>query len=423
MKSKRSNHSLEEQIRILSKFPDQNPNPVMRASYDRRLIYANPASSLIIQSWKIDVGSLFPKALQVHIKQALASPNHNAVEIKVGHKTFSFRLVPVHEFEFINIYGTDITAAKVLNKFPDQNPNPVMRVATDHRLIYANNASQFILETLGIQNGECFPSRIEDHIKQAVTTVALAPIEVKVGPRFYSLSVVPIPEFDFINVYCTNITSTKELEVANKENERLLLNILPRSIAERLKKGERVIADKMDEITIMFADIVGFTELSEKLPPKELVTLLNGVFSSFDQLVEINGLEKIKTIGDAYMVIGGMDLKQQGIFAIADMALEMQIKTPPINTDSLHPVVLRIGIHVGTVVAGVIGLKKFVYDVWGDAVNIASRMETHGVPGQIQVSKVAYELLKDRYILKERGTIEIKGKQPKQTYFLLGKKD
>ncbi|MEM9220610.1 MAG: adenylate/guanylate cyclase domain-containing protein, partial [Cyanobacteria bacterium P01_F01_bin.150] len=208
-----------------------------------------------------------------------------------------------------------------------------------------------------------------------------------------------------------------------QKNRRLLLNILPSQIAEELKQGHSNIAKSHDQVTILFADLVGFTELSSKMPAIELVNLLNQVFSEFDRLAEFYRLEKIKTIGDAYMVVGGLPIPDENhAVAIADMALAMREYITKFRGPTGNQLELRIGINTGSVVAGVIGTKKFIYDLWGDTVNVASRMESSGLAGQIQVAETTYRYLKARYVVQERGLVSIKGKGQMQTYWLLGKK-
>lgn len=219
----------------------------------------------------------------------------------------------------------------------------------------------------------------------------------------------------------------KRMEIAlhhqQQQTERLLLNILPEPIAERLKQEPKTIAENFAEVTVLFADIVGFTQISSCLTPIALVTLLNDLFSSFDRLTEKYGLEKIKTIGDAYMVVGGLPHhRPDHAVAIANMALDMQAAILDFNQQHNKAFSLRIGIHSGPVVAGVIGIKKFLYDLWGDTVNIASRMESHGLAGRIQISEATYKLLPNQYIVIKRGMISIKGKGGMNTYFLLGNK-
>jgi len=219
------------------------------------------------------------------------------------------------------------------------------------------------------------------------------------------------------------LKAEEALHLEQEQTERLLLNILPGPIADRLKQHQKVIADDFAEVTVLFADIVGFTQLSASMSPIALVDLLNQIFSAFDLLCEQHGLEKIKTIGDAYMVVGGLPTpKADHAEAIAKMALDMQTEIAKFNAKNNKSFSIRIGIHSGPVVAGVIGIKKFIYDLWGDTVNLASRMESHGLPGQIQVSNVTGELLKDKFMLLKRESIKIKGKGEMTTYFLVGKR-
>lgn len=215
--------------------------------------------------------------------------------------------------------------------------------------------------------------------------------------------------------------TNQRLQEEQLKSEQLLLNILPEPIAKRLKAGHDQIADGFAEVTVLFADLVNFTELSEQVTPTELVGLLNEIFSCFDRLTEQHGLEKIKTIGDAYMVAAGLPMpRADHAEAIADMAIAMRDELARFNRQHDLACSLRIGINTGPVVAGVIGTKKFIYDLWGDTVNVASRMESHGIAGEIQVTESVYERLKDGYTFERRGTIPIKGKGTMSTYLLTG---
>jgi class 3 adenylate cyclase len=211
------------------------------------------------------------------------------------------------------------------------------------------------------------------------------------------------------------------LRLEQEESERLLRNILPEAIAKQLKQNPGAIAEQFNEVTIMFADLVGFTPLSARLTPIELVNLLNQIFSTFDELAQQLGLEKIKTIGDAYMVAAGLPIpRTDHAEAIAQMALAMQAAVERFQSEQGENIQIRIGINTGVVVAGVIGTKKFIYDLWGDAVNVASRMESSGQPGSIQVTAGTYERLKNKYVFQKRGAIEVKGKGEMVTYWLIG---
>ena len=213
---------------------------------------------------------------------------------------------------------------------------------------------------------------------------------------------------------------TSELARKNEENERLLLNILPASIAERLKRGEGLIADSCAETTIVFADIVGFTSLSSHIPASELVQLLSALISDFDELAQKHGVEKIKTIGDAYMAVAGLPQpRPDHADAAVRLALDMLRAAEKRKTSSGRSLQLRIGINSGPVIAGVIGTHKFAYDLWGDAVNIASRMESQGEPGRIQVTEATYRLLHQQYEFESRGELEVKGKGRMAAYLLV----
>ena len=215
----------------------------------------------------------------------------------------------------------------------------------------------------------------------------------------------------------------KQLQAEQEKSERLLLSILPQPIAERLKQSPHTIADSFAAASVLFADIVGFTEISQQRSAIEVVQLLNQIFSGFDALAERHDLEKIKTIGDAYMVVAGLPMpRPDHATAIAEMALDMQQAIEEFNQAAGEAIQLRIGISSGPVVAGVIGTKKFTYDLWGDTVNTASRMESQGVPGSIQLTGDTYTALKAQYLLVERGTILIKGKGEMLTYFLKGRR-
>lgn len=224
-------------------------------------------------------------------------------------------------------------------------------------------------------------------------------------------------------LYDEILTQKELLAVERQKSERLLLNVLPAEIAERLKQSPEVIADSFAEVTVVFADIVDFTPLATTLPPQILVRLLNAVFSAFDALAETHGLEKIKTIGDAYMVVAGLpEPRPDHAEVAAQMALAMQHEVTRLQSETGHPLQLRIGMHTGPVIAGVIGSRKFAYDLWGDTVNTASRMESHAPPGGIQVTQATYERLREHHAFENQGVIPVKGKGDMPVYLLQGEK-
>jgi len=311
----------------------------------------------------------------------------------------------------------------------DSQANNIKVAPTNPQRLYSFDVdiiSPTIEQFLIGERTETFLSQIQ----QALETKQIVNFEynlpVNESEYWFFASIAPISEDSVIWV-ARDISDRKlaeeELLLEKERSEQLLLNILPEAIANRLKSDSSVIAESFNEVTILFADLVGFTSLSAKLQPIELVNLLNQIFSDFDQLVEELGLEKIKTIGDAYMVAGGLPIPRiDHAEAIADLALAMLniIQQFQLSTD--EELQIRIGINTGMVIAGVIGKKKFIYDLWGDAVNVASRMESHGIPGYIQVTSATYERLKHKYLFENRGQIHVKGKGEMMTYFLTGKK-
>jgi class 3 adenylate cyclase len=337
-------------------------------------------------------------------------------------RTYAIWPVPVEDLGFMNLYGMDVTAERAIVKFPDQNPNPVLRIDWDGRLVYANPASAGLTAGLGIAPGALLEAGLREALLGRARAADPNPYEVDAGDRTYALLPVDAPEFGFVNVYGTDVTAVGERERLARENELLLLNILPAPIAQRLRDGEPLIADRFDDVTLLFADVVEFTRLSSTLSPSELVSVLNEVFSAFDGLVDHYGLEKVKTIGDAYMVVGGLtDGTGDHTERVADMALALTAAVDRIDSAVRLGIRFRIGIHCGPVVAGVIGTRKFIYDIWGDAVNLASRMESLGAPGRIQVTHAVKERLEGRFLLEPRGLIDVKGKGPTPAWYLVAR--
>jgi class 3 adenylate cyclase len=240
--------------------------------------------------------------------------------------------------------------------------------------------------------------------------------------RVFNDSVPDVVLFTAVLLLGEAVRSRRALQLEEERSERLLLNVLPAPIAARLKAGEEVIADAFPEVTVLFADIVDFTRRSQRIGPAQVVAVLNELWSVFDQLAQRHGLEKIKTIGDAYMVAGGLLIpRPDHAQAVAEMALAIQEEVAGRADPSGQPLQVRIGIDTGPVEAGVLGTSKFSYDLWGDTVNTASRMESDGVAGCIQVTARTYQRLKDGYRFERRGPIPVKGKGELVTYLLLGR--
>jgi class 3 adenylate cyclase len=415
--------------KVVERFPGQNPNPVLRMTPDGALWYANDASRPITVALGIKVGDPLPAGLYERLRAFLADASAPVPEV-AGDGGLTFRLKPVAipEFGFVNLYATDITAEKAIDKFPNQNPNPVLRMTRAGHMTYANPASELVRKALGAQVGDDLDAQLFDRILAASEDPLDPTMEVEADGTIYRLRVVAVYEFDSINLYGTDITAARQVEGLSRANEQLLLNILPPSIAERLRSGETVIADRFDDMAVLFADVVDFTALSSRLAPTEVVSFLNDVFSACDRLADRLRLEKIKTVGDAYMVVGGLqtvyghepsahlghaeDVARMGLAIIDEVANLGRVRGLPLQ--------VRVGMHVGPAVAGVIGLRKFIYDVWGDTVNTASRMESTGVPGRLQVTAETVARLGRAFDFERRGIVEVKGKGPIETWFVTG---
>jgi class 3 adenylate cyclase len=407
--------------KVLDKFPSLNPNPVIRTTEEGRLIYANTASGPVARAYGLEVGEPVPAELFARIVAAADAPERTAIEAEGENRTFALLPVRFHELGFINVYGTDITATKWVSRFPDQNPNPVLRITPEGTLTYANTASAPITRGLELRLGEPVPEAFHSEVMARADEGQRGTVEVTAEERIFAVLPVWVPEFGFVNLYGTEITAVRQLEVAHGENERLLLNILPETIARRLRAGETVIADRFDDVSLLVSDIVGFTELSSRMAPGEVVEFLNELYRLCDSLTERHGLEKIKTIGDAYMVVGGLSGSGGGdhLARTAEMALELRDALATSAIASRPGLRLRIGLSTGPAVAGVIGTKKFIYDVWGDTVNTAWRMESNSEPGKIHVTEGVFDRLRDDYRFEARGVMDIKGKGPMSTWFLL----
>jgi len=255
-------------------------------------------------------------------------------------------------------------------------------------------------------------------ILEPVVSSNAASIPVAVRTAFFVLNVSGVTATAWLLLQY----AVRARDAALASSEGLLLNILPKAIADRLKREERPIAEAHSEVTVLFADVVDFTPFVERTAPHRVVAVLDEIFSAFDHLADRHGVEKIKTIGDAYMVVAGLpEPRADHAEAMAEMALDMQADLERLCGPLGLELSIRVGLDTGPVIAGVIGRHKFIYDLWGDTVNTASRMESAGLPGRIQVTAAVYERLRDRYQFEERGEIAVKGKGRLRTYLLVGR--
>ncbi len=424
-----------------------------------KVVSTNPSHLLKIATEQIgqNLQEIFPKTeadrFISYVQRVLNTQETAQFEysllLKEQRVWFSANISPLSDESVIWV-ARDISDRKILEDKLSQSYaelNALLASMTDIILVLDDRASD--LKVVPTNPGRLYPPDVDiisptveqfligdnveaflNQIQQALTTKQTVNFEynLPVGDSEYWFfaTIAPVSENSVMWV-ARDISDRKQAEEAllleKEKSEELLLNILPEPIANRLKEDQSAIAESFNEVTILFADLVGFTSLSTKLQPIELVNLLNQIFSSFDQIIEELDLEKIKTIGDAYMVAGGLPIpKIDHAEAIAELALTMLDIMQQLQIDTGHKLQIRIGINTGIVVAGVIGKKRFIYDLWGDAVNIASRMESHGLPGYIQATSATYERLKDKYLFENRGTIPVKGKGEMTTYFLKGRK-
>lgn len=307
------------------------------------------------------------------------------------------------------------------------------QVGTDSgmQFFYLVSASLAVL-ILGVEHTLLAATVVALGTGLAITLQFMVPGDTRIQPRWmvntgFVISMISACALIFVTVwYAMREAARAEaaMEVEYNRSEALLTNILPATVAEQLKDpAHGVIADRYDDASILFADIAGFTRRASEISPTELVRFLDRLYTTFDRLVDRHGLEKIKTTGDAYMVVSGVPLpRPDHVEALAALALDMSRAVADLRDPRGDPVPLRMGMAAGPVVAGVVGARRFFYDVWGDAVNVASRMETTDPEGRIQVPQNVFERLKHAYVLEERGTIQIKGKGPMHTWYLVGHK-
>jgi adenylate cyclase len=277
------------------------------------------------------------------------------------------------------------------------------------------------------------PGRAWPWFAAFVATVLLAVLLAEVvRPDGADLPEAFVRTFDILNIVVVSavamfllVTFARGREAAQARVEALLLNVLPAEVAQRLQSDPNAIADHFDDASILFADVVDFTPLSSQLDAREVVDLLDRLFTSFDELVDRYDVEKIKTIGDCYMAAAGVPRKRPDhAHALAGLALEFrECAKTCLPEGTVHDLRLRIGISSGPVVAGVIGRRRFLYDLWGDTVNMASRMESHGTPDDIQITRTTWELVRDDFVTEPVGLVDVKGKGPVETWRLVGPRD
>ena len=411
---------LRRQLDVLLKFPDQNPNPVLKAALSGELMYANAGGRVIQEAWGIQIGGQVPAAIVAHASAGSSAP----LELPVGNKTFAFHIVPVPEFDFINIYGTDVTAMKAIAKFPDQNPNPVLKTSLSGELMYANAGGQEIQEAWGITRGEAVPEAIIAHVR-APTNV---PLELEVAGKSFLLQIVAVPEFGFINIYGTDVTAARD----NEQILRKLAKYFSPQVYESIFSGdlEVKIETRRKRLTVFFSDIKGFSEITERLEPEVLTELITEYLTEMTHIAVAHGGTVDKYIGDAIMVFFG-DPKSRGhkedALACIRMSIAMRdglqgLRKSWQNRGVSQPLNIRIGVHTDTCTVGNFGSHdRLDYTTIGNGVNLASRLESNANTNQILISEDTYLLIRDEIECQKLDQIRVKNiAHPIQTYEVVG---
>ena len=411
--------NLESKLRALQKFPDSNPNPVLKADRTGMLLYFNNASQFIVNAWSIECGNALPTALI----QTDAVSNQLEIELPAGHRTYKFNVVFVPELDSFNIYGTDVTAMKSITKFPDQNPNPIMRVSSDCKLQYSNIAGKSICEHWEISVG----GRIPDGLIHG-NTPKVGRTELNVDDKVYVFDVVHVPEFEFYNYYITDVTDRKEKEAILGK----LAKYFSPQVYDSIFTGdlEVKIQTSRKKLTVFFSDIKGFSQITERLQPEVLTQVLTEYLTAMTRIAIKHGGTVDKYIGDAIMVFFGdphSQGTQQDAISCVEMAMEMktalvQFRTKWRTMGISQPMDIRIGIHSDTCTVGNFGSEdRLDYTTIGNGVNLASRLESNAGVNQILISEDTYLLIQDAIICEKKEQIMVKNiAHPIQTYEVRG---
>jgi class 3 adenylate cyclase len=407
-------------MKAIAKFPDQNPNPVLKASLTGALMYANAGGQAILEAWTIAIGDQVPGEILAHE----AEGTHAPLELAVGHKTFAFHIVRVPQFDFINIYGTDVTAMKAIAKFPDQNPNPVLKTSLTGELLYANEGGKGIQGAWRLAIGDAVPEAIIEHAKSRSTL----PLEMEVAGKTYLFQIVSVPEFGFVNIYGTDVTAARD----NEQILRKLAKYFSPQVYESIFSGdlEVKIETRRKRLTVFFSDIKGFTEITERLEPEVLTLLITEYLTEMTNIAVAHGGTVDKYIGDAIMVFFG-DPKSRGHKEDALACIRMSIAM----RDGLHklrkawqdrgvsqPLNIRIGVHTDTCTVGNFGSHdRLDYTTIGNGVNLASRLESNANTNQILISEDTCLLVRDEIECRKLDAIRVKNiAHPIQTYEVVG---
>ena len=413
----------KELINLLKKFPDQNPNPVIRISKDGILEYFNKPSKDIIKYYDLSLKNKINDQILIHLKQALINIEHT-FELKINSTSFQFKAIYIQELHSVNIYGTDITAKKVIDKFPDSNPNPVIR--TDYRGIvkYFNSASTYIMKELELGINSLIPKHIMEKISKDKTK-----FELPIGTRVYLFHVIKVNEFNFIIMYGTDVTDTKDKEQILQK----LSKYFSPQVYNSIFSGELdvTINTSRKDLTVFFSDIKSFTTITEKLEPEILTKLITSYLTAMTDIAITYGGTVDKYIGDAIMIFFGDPSskgKKNDALACVSMALQMKkalriLRKGWKETGLSESLDVRMGIHSDVCTVGNFGSKdRLDYTVLGNGVNLASRLESSANSNEILISENTYNLVKNEIKCNYYDKIQVKGKShPIKTFQVVKK--
>tara|TARA_Y100000591_G_scaffold276634_1_gene253896 strand:- start:80 stop:1471 length:1392 start_codon:yes stop_codon:yes gene_type:complete len=412
-------------INLLKKFPDQNPNPVIRLSKDGILEYFNNPSKDIINYYNFKLKNKISDIFLHHLKETLSKKEHS-FEIKLEHSSFYFKAVYIEELKSVNIYGTDITAKKVIDKFPDSNPNPVIRINSKGKLSYFNKASTYIIKQLEVDLNIKMPIQILDKIFNGKEI-----FELKIGSKVYLFNIVKINEFNFFLMYGTDITDTKDKEEILKKLSKYFSPQVYNSIFSG--KLDVTINTSRKDLTVFFSDIKSFTTITEKLEPEVLTKLITNYLTAMTDIAIEYGGTVDKYIGDAIMIFFGdpnSNGKKDDAIACVSMALKMKKALTSLRrswrltglSESLN---VRMGIHTDVCTVGNFGsLDRLDYTVLGNGVNLASRLESLANSNEILISENTYNLVKKDIDCDYFDEIKVKGKSHSiKTFQVVGNKN